>query len=311
MKKAWPILSYEDARQTYETWHLWTQIIGKIKLAKLPWINHSWHVTFQVTPTGLTTLSLPDQQQSFQIDFDLIHHQLLITTQSGESRQFGLPGLSVADFYAKVLQALGDLGIEAVMNPVPNEVAIAIPFDQDTGHKTYIAAQAAAFHQALLLAQEVLTRFRAGFLGKCSPVHFFWGGFDLAVSRFSGRKAPKHPGGIPHLPDWVAQEAYSHEVSSCGFWPGNALLPEAAFYAYIYPEPPGFKEAPAAPAEAYYHQDLREFILPYEKVRQSPDPEKAVMDFLQSTYQAAADLSGWDRDNLEGHLPVKDRKELH
>jgi hypothetical protein len=311
MKKAWPILSYKDARETYETWQLWTQIIGKIKLVKLPWTNHSWHVTFQVTPTGLTTLTLPDEQHPFQIDFDLIHHQLLITTQSGESRQFGLVGLSVADFYKKVLQALGELGIEATINPVPNELAVAIPFDQDTSHKTYIPEQAAAFHQALLLAHQILTRFRAGFLGKCSPVHFFWGGFDLAVSRFSGRKAPTHPGGIPHLPDWVAQEAYSHEVSSCGFWPGNEYLPEAAFYAYIYPEPAGFKDAPVKPAEAYYHQELREFILPYEKVRQAPDPDKAVMDFLQSTYQAAADLAGWDRDNLEGHIPVQDLKELH
>jgi hypothetical protein len=311
MKKAWPILSYQDARDTYETWQLWTQIIGKIKLAKLPWTNHSWHVTFQVTPTGLTTLSLPDEQQSFQIDFDLIHHRLLITTQSGENRQFGLEGLSVADFYNKVLQALDELDIEATINPVPNELAVAIPFDQDTTHKTYIPEQAAAFHQALLLAHQILTRFRAGFLGKCSPVHFFWGAFDLAVSRFSGRKAPTHPGGVPHLPDWVVQEAYSHEVSSCGFWPGNDFLPEAAFYAYIYPEPAGFKDAPVQPAEAYYHQDLREFILPYEKVRQSPDPEKAVMDFLQSTYQAAADLAGWDRDSLEGPIPAKDLKVLH
>jgi hypothetical protein len=311
MKKAWPILSYKDARETYETWQLWTQIIGKIKLAKLPWINHSWHVTLQLTPTGLTTLALPDEQQSFQIDFDLIHHQLLVTTQSGESRQFGLAGLSVAGFYEKVLQTLKHLGIEAVINPMPNELAVAIPFHQDTIHNTYIPAQAAAFHQALLLAHHLLTRFRARFLGKCSPVHFFWGACDLAVSRFSGRTAPVHPGGVPHLPDWVVQEAYSHEVSSCGFWPGNESLPEAAFYAYIYPEPAGFKQAAVEPLEAYYHQGLQEFILPYEKARQSPDPEKTVMDFLQSTYQAAADLAGWDRDHLEGQIPAKDLKVVH
>jgi hypothetical protein len=305
MKTTWPVLSYADAKDTYQTWHLWTQIVGKIKLSKLPWTNHSWHVTYQVTPTGLTTLSLPDEQQPFQIDFNILHHQLIILTQSGQSRQFGLEGLSVADFYKKVLEALRDLGIEATINPVPNEMEVAIPFDQDTNHKTYIPEQAAAFHQALLLAYQVLTRFRAGFVGKCSPVHFFWGAFDLAVSRFSGRKAPPHPGGVPHLPDWVAQEAYSHEVSSCGFWPGNEFFPEAAFYAYCYPEPEGFKDARVAPAAAYYHEALREFILPYDKVQQSPDPEKAIMDFLQSTYEAAADLARWDRENLEVRVPAK------
>jgi hypothetical protein len=311
MKKNWPILSYKDAKETYETWHLWTQIIGKIKLAKLPWINHSWHVTYQVTPTGLTTGSLPDGEQDFQIDFNLLHHQLLITTQSGASKHFGLAGLSVADFYEKVLAALADLGIAATINPVPNEVEVAIPFDQDNQHKTYVPEQAAAFHQALLLAHDILTRFRAGFLGKCSPVHFFWGAFDLAVTRFSGRKAPIHPGGVPHLPDRVVQEAYSHEVSSCGFWPGNEYLPEAAFYAYSYPEPAGFKDAPVAPAAAYYHEGLREFILPYEKVRQAPDPEQAVMEFLQSTYEAAANLAAWDRENLEDAIPAKVSRVLH
>lgn len=299
MKTSWPALSYPDARDTYMTWHLWTQIIGKIKLTKMPWINHSWHVTLQVTPTGLTTGTLPDETQPFQIDFDVRHHRLLISTQSGESREFDLPGLSVADFYRKVLGGLRELGIEADINPVPNEMEAVIPFDQDNTHKTYIPQQAAAFHQALLQAQELLTRFRAGYLGKCSPVHFFWGAFDLAVTRFSGRQAPKHPGGVPHLPDWVAQEAYSHEVSSCGFWPGNEALPEAAFYAYSYPEPEGLPDAPIAPAQAYYHQTLREFILPYEKVRQLADPEKAVMDFLQSTYEAGARLAGWDRESLE------------
>lgn len=299
MKNSWPALSYPDARATYLTWHLWTQIIGKIKLRKMPWTNHSWHVTLQVTPTGLTTGTLPDETQPFQIDFDVPHHQLLISTIGGESRRFNLPGLSVADFYQQVLENLQELGIAVHINPLPNEMEEAIPFDQDHAHRTYIPAQAQAIHQALLQAQQVLTRFRAGFLGKCSPVHFFWGAFDLAVTRFSGRRAPAHPGGVPHLPDWVAREAYSHEVSSCGFWPGNEVLPEAAFYAYCYPEPEGFAQAPVAPAEAYYHPTLREFILPYEKVRQSPDPEKAVMDFLQSTYEAGARLAGWDRESLE------------
>jgi hypothetical protein len=289
---------------------LWTQIIGKIKLAKQPWTNHAWHVTFQVTPTGLTTGSLPDEQQPFQIDFDLIRHRLLISTQNGHSRQFGLTGISVADFYHQVLACLTELGIEAVIHPVPNELEVAIPFGQDTVHHTYIPEQAAAFHEALLLAQELLTQFRAGFQGKCSPVHFFWGAFDLAVSRFSGRKAPPHPGGVPHLPDWIAQEAYSHEVSSCGFWPGNALLPEAAFYAYCYPEPEGYKDAAIAPAAAYYHPVLREFILPYEQVRQAPDPGQAVLTFLHTCYDAAADLAGWDRENLEFSLPAKKWKVL-
>lgn len=299
MKTSWPALSYPDARETYLTWHLWTQIIGKIKLRKMPWTNHSWHVTLQVTPTGLTTGTLPDETKPFQIDFDVLNHQLLISTTGGESRRFDLPGLSVADFYHQVLGNLQELGIEVHIHPLPNEMEEVIPFDQDHTHHTYIPEQALAIHQALLQAQQMLTRFRAGFLGKCSPVHFFWGAFDLAVTRFSGRKAPAHPGGVPHLPDWVAREAYSHEVSSCGFWPGNEVLPEAAFYAYCYPEPEGFAQASVAPAAAYYHPTLREFILPYEKVRQLPDPEKAVMDFLQSTYEAGARLAGWDRESLE------------
>lgn len=299
MKTKWPELSYGDTKETYETLHLWTQIIGKIKLAKLPWINHSWHVTLFVTPSGLTTSDMPDKNKHFQIDFDFIEDKLNITTSKGEARQLELRGISVADFYKKILDMLDQLEIEVKINAVPNEIEKTIPFNEDHRHATYNPEQAATLHKALLNIQEVFTQFRSEFKGKCSPVHFFWGGFDLAVTRFSGRKAPKHPGGIPNLPDWVAQEAYSHEVSSCGFWLGNEAVPFAAFYSYVYPEPEGFKNAKMNLQDAYYHEELKEFILPYETVRQSENPEKFLLDFLHDTYSAAADLAGWDRKALE------------
>lgn len=299
MKSNWPELSFNQAKDTYKTLLLYTQIIGKIKLTQLPWVNHAWHVTLFVTPTGLTTTLIPGEKQYFQIDFDLQNHYLVIITQSGERRQFSLKNLSVADFYQKTLSNLAELNINVKIYPVPNELEEVIPFYQDTVHATYQPEQVEHLHQVLLHAHRIFTNFRAEFRGKCSPVHFFWGGFDLAVSRFSGRPAPKHPGGVPHLPDWVAQEAYSHEVSSCGFWPGNDSFPEAAFYAYIYPEPAGFSQAAILPSTAYYHQTLREFILPYEAVRQTEDPEQTVLSFLRSTYSAAADLAHWDRAALE------------
>lgn len=299
MKIDLPKLSYNDAKETYETLQLWTQIIGKIKLVQLPWINHSWHVTLFVTSTGLTTFNIPDQKQHFEIDFDFINHVLKITAHTGQTCQFELKGISVADFYKKIFNALAALEIEVKINPLPNEIVNAVPFYRDNIHCTYNVEQTVAFHSALLFFQDILTEFRSEFIGKCSPVHFFWGGFDLAVSRFSGRKAPKHPGGVPNLPDWVVQEAYSHEVSSCGFWPGSEAVPFAAFYSYVYPEPDGFKNAKIEPEEAYYHEELREFILPYEAVRASKNPGETLLNFFHSTYNAASDLGQWDRNALE------------
>ena len=299
MKQHWPELSYEKGKATFETLHMFTQIVGKIKLALLPWTNHSWHVALYISPTGLTTSDIPYQNQHFQIDFDLIEHKLKITSSTGRIKQFGLGGLSVADFYKKIFEELAGLQIEVKIKPTPVEVESPIPFKEDTIHATYDAEHVRFFHEALLQIQDVLLQFRAQFKGKASPVNFFWGSFDVAFSRFSGRKAPKHPGGIPNLPDWVAEEAYSHEVSSCGFWTGNAYLPYPAFYAYIYPEPEGYKDAQVQPAEAFYHKDFKEFILPYEAVQKSASPKETLLLFLNSTYSTCAALANWDRIALE------------
>lgn len=299
MKHAWPVLSYEKGKATYETLHMWTQIVGKIKLATLPWLNHSWHVALLITPTGLSTLNMPYGEKHFQIDFDFVDHQLKVHTSQGELQTFKLQGLSVADFYEKIFAMLKSLHIEVKIRPVPVEIPNPIPFALDKQHATYDEAQVGALHQALLCMQDVFTGFRCDFKGKCSPVHFFWGSFDLALSRFSGRRAPKHPGGVPHLPNWVAEEAYSHEVTSCGFWPGSEALPEPAFYCYLYPEPEGYKAAKVRPAAAYYHQTLGEFILPYQAVQPAEDPAGSLREFLASTYEAGAALANWDRDALE------------
>lgn len=299
MEHNWPVLSYEKGKESYDTLHMWAQIVGKIKLATLPWLNHSWHITLHITPTGLTTMSMPYKNQHFQIDFDFIAHQLKINTSQGEFRAFDLHEMSVADFYRKVFEVLKDLQIDVRIKPVPVEIEKPIPFDQDNVHATYDTAQINALHKALLYMQDIFTQFRCAFKGKCSPVHFFWGSFDLAVSRFSGHRAPKHPGGIPHLPNWVAEEAYSHEVTSCGFWPGSEAFPEAAFYCYLYPEPEGFKNTEVHPKEAYYHETLREFILPYQAVQKSGDPGKKLREFLDSTYEAGVALANWDRAALE------------
>jgi hypothetical protein len=298
-KENWPELSYEKAKQTYETIHLWTQVAGKIKLTKLPWINHSWHVTLFVTPFGLTTGDIPGNGKHFQINFDFLRHRLQIITSKKEEQVFDLKSLSVASCYKHTLTTLKKFGIDCQINPIPNEIENPIPLHQDKTHATYYPEHAADLHQALLKANKVLTQFRAEFIGKCSPVHFFWGSFDLAVSRFSGRQAPLHPGGVPNLPDWVAQEAYSHEVSSCGFWPGNDAVPFAAFYSYIYPEPDNFKNSAVKPETAYYDKNLREFVLPYKEVQQSETPSETLQDFLHSTYETAANLSQWDRNSLE------------
>ncbi|MCG2461169.1 DUF5996 family protein [Flavobacteriaceae bacterium F89] len=295
----WPILSYKKGKETYATAHMWTQIIGKIKLAVSPWINHSWHIALHLTPTGLSTLDMPYKTKNFQIDFDFINHKLKVITSDGQVRDFILEGNSVADFYHKIFAVLKDLKIGLKINTTPVEIENPIPFEKDTGNATYDKTQAAALHQALLKMQNVLTHMRCNFKGKCSPVHFFWGSFDLAVSRFSGRTAPTHPGGIPNLPNWVAEEAYSHEVASLGFWPGSEALPEAAFYAYLYPEPKGYKNAEVKPKGAYYHKTLSEFILPYSIVQKSNEPEEKLLEFLNSTYKAGAALAEWDRSALE------------
>jgi len=300
MGTTWPELSYADAKDTYNTLHMCTQIVGKIKLATLPWTNHSWHVALYISMNGLTTSVIPYKDQSFQIDFDFIEHALKIVTSGGETRQFDLQGISVADFYAKIFEALSALQIEVKIKPVPVEIKDPIPFKEDTVHATYNVEHVSAFHKALLNIQNVLIEFRSQFKGKCSPVNFFWGSFDVAFSRFSGRKAPKHPGGIPNLPDRVAEEAYSHEVSSCGFWTGNEAVPYPAFYAYIYPEPEGYKNAVVSPGEAFYHKDMGEFILPYEAVQRSEDPAKVLLSFFTTTYNTCSDLAKWDRAALEG-----------
>jgi hypothetical protein len=296
----WPALPYAAWKDTRDTLHLWTQIVGKIRLALTPWINHSWHVALYLTARGLTTSPIPYDGREFQIDFDFIDHVLWIRTSDGHFRQLMLAPMPVAQFHAELLAALAELGIEVRINTMPNEIADAIPFDRDRVHASYDREYAARFWRVLLGAHRVLASFRTRFLGKVSPVHFFWGSFDLAVTRFSGRLAPPHPGGVPHLPDAVAREAYSHEVSSAGFWPGGGgPVDYAAFYSYAYPAPEGFASAAVRPAQAFFSQELGEFLLPYEAVRTAPDPERTLMEFLQTTYHAAADLGRWDRTMLE------------
>lgn len=298
-QEIWPELSFEKGNDTYQTIHLWTQIAGKIKLAKMPWINHSWHITLFVTPFGLSTGDIPDLKKHFQINFDFLRHQLQILTSDKEERVFELAGLSVAGFHRTILAAFEDLDIAIKINPIPCEIENAIPFPEDEGHSTYLPEVAEKLHKALQNVQRVFTEFRAKFTGKCSPVHFFWGSFDLAVSRFSGREAPPHPGGFPNLPDWVAKEAYSHEVCSCGFWPGSEAAPFAAFYCYIYPAPSGFSSAAVKPENAYWQDEMGEFILEYKDVQQAEDPSGLLMQFLDSTYEAAAKLANWEREKLE------------
>ena len=298
----WPQLYYNQYKETVSTVHLLTQIVGKIRLRNFPWLNHSWHVTLYVSPTGLTTGSIPYDRGLFQIDFDFVRHRLIIQTAQEENIFIKLYPRSVASFYKELMQNLEAAGIETTIHAAPNEVDPAIPFDQDDIHHSYDANQINTFWKALVKIHTVFNRFRAGFRGKCSPVHFFWGAFDLAVTRFSGRPAPLHPGGAPNVPIRVMQEAYSHELSSCGFWPGNEQLPEAVFYAYCYPSTPDFSKQLVAPAEAYFSEQLGEFILPYEAVRQSADPEKVLLQFMQTTYEAAAKTANWDREALECDL---------
>ncbi|HEU5179403.1 MAG TPA: DUF5996 family protein [Candidatus Polarisedimenticolia bacterium] len=296
---AWPPLPLEAWSDTYATLHMWTQIVGKIRLAQSPWMNHGWHCTFYVTARGLTTSPVPHGSRTFQIDFDFIGHQLTVLTSDGLTGGLALESQSVATFYKRLMAEMDNLDMHVRINQKPNEVADPIHFDQDETHRAYDREYANRFFRILVQTDRVFKAFRGRFIGKCSPVHFFWGGPDLAVTRFSGRWAPKHPGGIPNLPDPVTQEAYSEEVSSCGFWPGGGPIPHAAFYSYAYPEPAGFAASPVQPREAFYSKDLREFILPYDAVRQSETPDDMLLEFLETTYSAAADLAEWDRSSLE------------
>src|SRR5262245_1635845 len=295
----WPALPYEAWKDTYATLHLWTQIVGKIRLAQTPWINHSWHVALYVTPRGLTTSPIPYGEREFQIDFDFIDHALLIQTSDGETRRLALEPRSDAEFYDALMAALAEAGIHVRIHGRPNEVADPIPFREDHAHAAYDAEYAERFWRVLLQADRVFKQFRTRFGGKVSPVHFFWGSFDHAVTRFSGRKAPPHPGGIPNLPDSVTREAYSHEVSSAGFWPGGGAIDYPAFYSYAYPTPADFAAMPVRPQAAFFHDQLGEFILPYDAVRTVAAPDALLLDFLQTTYEAAANAAKWDRAALE------------
>ncbi|RAM53436.1 MAG: hypothetical protein C6Y22_00870 [Hapalosiphonaceae cyanobacterium JJU2] len=295
----WPSLPVAAWQDTYATLHLWTQIIGKIRLALAPKINHWWHSTLYVTPRGLTTSSIPYETRTLEISFDFLEHQLKIETSDGITRTIALAPRSVADFYQDVMGTLSAIGISVRIWTSPQEVDQPIPFDQDHVHAAYDPQYAQRFWRILVQADRVLKVFRSRFIGKCSPVHFFWGSFDLAFTRFSGRRAPEHPGGIPNMADWVTKEAYSHEVSSFGFWPGGGAVAEPVFYSYAYPEPEGFKDYPIHPKEAFYSPQMQEFILPYEAVRQADDPDAVLLAFLQSTYDAAANLGNWDRAALE------------
>ncbi len=295
----WPVLSFATLGPTAETLQLWTQIVGKVRLARTPWINHSWHVTLQVSARGLATALIPNGASAFQLELDLIDHQLVVRTTAGKQRRVALAGQTVAGFYAAAMEALESVGAGTSIFAEPNEVADPVPFAQDHAPRIYDPAVTGDFWRALVQIERVFGRFRSCFLGKSSPIHFFWGAADLALTRFSGRRAPLHPGGVPHLPDVVTQEAYSHEVSSVGFWPGDARLPEPSFYSYAYPTPAGFAERVVAPPEARFNASLGEFLLPYEAVRSAADPDAALLAFLQSTYEAAADLAGWDRAALE------------
>jgi hypothetical protein len=304
--ETWPSLPLEAWKDTYATLHLWTQIVGKIRLAQTAWVNHSWNVTLYVTSKGLTTGPVPHGNRTFQIDFDFVAHVLHLQSSDGRSGRMKLQAQTVAAFYGSLMAELQKLDLHVDIVCKPNEVADAIPFDQDHVHNAYQAEYANRFWRILMQSDRVFQVFRARFSGKCSPVHFFWGAPDLAVTRFSGRPAPRHPGGVTNLPDWVARDAYCEEVSSCGFWPGGGPIPYAAFYSYAYPEPRNFAGAPVLPQGAFYSKDLNEFIVPYDVIRESQSPDEALLQFLQTTYDAAADLGGWDRDGLERRVHPKD-----
>ncbi len=295
----WPELPLEKWSDTATTLHMWVQIVGKIRMSRTPWTNHSWHVPLYVTARGLGTSLIPYGAMAYEMNFDFLTHVLMIETTNGSQRRVALGPRSVSDFYAEVIASLHELKLDVSINTTPSELPDGIPFEQDSIHSHYDGEYVTRFWRILVQVDRVFKEFRSRFIGKCSPVHFFWGSFDLAVTRFSGREAPPHPGGIPHFPDWVAREAYSHEVSSAGFWPGGGGIDYAAFYSYAYPSPDGFSEAVIRPSTAVWSNGLGEFLLPYDEVRTALSPDDVLLEFLQSSYDAAANLGHWDRAALE------------
>lgn len=304
---AWPEIEFNDWKDTLFTLQLWVQIVGKIRLKSMPWLNHSWHVTLYVTPQGLSTGSMPYSAGIFEIEFNFNQHILTISTSTGKHEEIKLYERSVADFYKELFVTLKHTGIDITIYAVPNEIENAIPFEKDEIHKTYNQQQVQNYWQALVQVHNIFTRFRAGFRGKCSPVHFFWGGFDLAVTRFSGRQAPEYSGNVPNMPLNIMQEAYSHEVSSCGFWPGSEVFPHAAFYSYCYPTPAAFGEQTVEPQQAFYSKEMGEFFLLYNVVQNSANPEATLLSFLNTTYEAAADTGNWNKASLECDLSYFER----
>lgn len=302
----WPTLDYSQWQDTLATVHMWTQVVGKLRLSLTPWLNHGWQVPLYVHPRGLRTSTIHLGSRMLEIDFDFVDHRLLVRLSDGVVRGFALEPMSVARFYRCLIGDLRAVGIDVEINTLPNEVPEPIPFPEDEVHASYDADAVHRFWLSLMHADRVFRLFRTGFVGKSSPVHFFWGSFDLAVTRFSGRRAPLHPGGVPGLPDEVTREAYSHEVSSAGFWPGSDAYPHAAFYSYAWPSPEGFADAAVAPADAIWSAEMGEWLLPYEVVRSASDPDAVLMSFLQTTWRAAADLAHWDAE-LECELGVPGR----
>ena len=299
-EELWPALPLASWQDTRDTLHMWLQIAGKVRLVQTPPLPHTWHATFYVTSRGLTSSPIPHGERTFEIRFDFIDHRLTIETCDGGRGGFALEPQSVAVFYTHLMRELDTLGLPVHIFGRPNELPDpVVPFAKDEAHRSYDSAAVNRFWRSLVQADRVMQRFRGRFQGKCSPVHVFWGAMDIAVTRFSGREAPPHPGGIPNLPDAVTRDAYSHEVSSCGFWSGTPPIDYPAFYAYAYPEPAAFSEARGLPGDAFYSQDFHEFILPYDSVRQASHPDDVLLQFFQATYEAAADRSGWDRAALE------------
>jgi len=298
-KNNWPTLDFNDIQDTLETLHQWIQIVGKIRLRTMPWQNHSWHTALYVTPKGYSTQAISYEGRMFQLDFDFKSHQLLIQSSEADDLIIELRPRTVADFYKELFEKLASIDIMVKIHSAPNEMDPAIPFAENTVNESYEPKAAEAIWKAMIKANGVFNKFRSEFIGKCSPVHLFWGAFDLAVTRFSGNSAPLHQGGMPNMPLDVMQEAYSQEVSSAGFWPGSKDSPMPVFYAYAYPSDSKFGEQKIAPSEAFYSAEMGEFFLKYQDVQKSSDPEKMLFDFLQTTYEAAVNISNWNRTKLE------------